>query len=178
MRYTSILVIIVVIISLSIGWWLLPNQTELGFIHLKNKEYEQAFKIYQQLYQDGDHSIQIVIPLIKIALLNGNVDQAVVFAEQAIVIYPDNIDIRVLLGKLYHFAQRPDDYLINLKNLIKIKPTLARYKEISQIYNFKQQYDEQIQVLIELNMLYPDQVDAFRDLIYLQASQRQFKKRL
>jgi len=159
-----------VILAVAIGITLIPSDEELALIRFRNKEYDKAFNRYLEMWNSGDRSIDVVIPLANLYLTHGEVDRAVEVMEEFVQAHPDNLEARIQLGTYYQYAQRSGDYVHNLEVISELKPTEERLRELSASYNFEGQYDKQIEVLKTLISLYPDTPRDFIDLAYLQAS--------
>ena len=66
-----------------------PNANEIALMNLEDKHFDDAFSKYKKLLDEGDNSINVVIPLSKLYLQFGDVGSAVTLMEQFVEKNPD-----------------------------------------------------------------------------------------
>lgn len=170
MKSYQIAAILMVVASLAGGIALMPHDRELALMYLKDKDYETAREYYEKLIADNDFSISVVAPLTQLYLSFGDVDAAVALMERFVREHPENTEARERLGKYLQYAQRSEEFQINLEELVEMAPSQERLMELSNIYNFNAQFDRQIVVLKRVVELYPENPQNFLNLAQLQAS--------
>lgn len=155
-----------------------PTRKEVALMKMEDKYFETAFAEYKALYESGDGSVSVVMPLSKLYLQYGDVESAIKLLEQFIQEHPESVTARKQLGVFYQYAQRPDDYVRNLEELHKRDKSAETLRELSDIYNFNAEYAKQIDVLEEL--IYENEKEAqekdYVDLAYMYGTTERFDK--
>ncbi len=173
MKKALIITVLLAVIGLVASLYLIPRTPEIALINFKDKRFDEARAAYEQQLKEGSLKPEVVNTLVDLYLQVGAIDQAISVMEQYIAKHPDNIEARNRLGQLYQFAQRPDDYLRNLEEINRLQPTPETLQALSQIYNFKGDYDKQVETLKAL--ITTDQTspsERYVDLANLQASRQ------
>lgn len=170
MKKYLVTTLVLIVVGLGVAWLLLPRQQQVALMNLKDKRFDSALRSYEQQLESGDMSIAVVMPLADLYLQHADVDAAINLMERFVERNPDNIQARKQLGIYYQYAQRPDDYLRNLEEMQRIRPSAETLKELSDIYNFKAEYDKQITVLEQLVEVAPENPENFVMLATMQAS--------
>ena len=165
---------ILVSAGLGLGSVLVPRDRELGLIFLKDKQFEAARRTLEEQFAGGDSSVSVVIPLGELYLQFGDTDAAVALMEEFVRENPGSLEAMEHVGTLYQYAQRSDDYLRNLEAINAMRPRAATLRELSGIYYFRAEYDQQIEVLTQLTESFPADPLAFLDLAKLQAVQARY----
>ncbi|MGB0683619.1 MAG: tetratricopeptide repeat protein [Magnetovibrionaceae bacterium] len=173
MRTLFFTIVACALLGFGVSLLIIPNQGELALMRFKDQDFEAALGDFEKQLAAGDWSVNVVIPLTQLYLQQGQVDRAAALMEEFVARNPDNEDARERLGTYYQYAQRSEDYIRNLEVLSDMNPTEPRLRELSDIYNFKADFPSQIEVLVRLIKLYPDQADDYRVLASLQASRGQ-----
>lgn len=171
-------IIALALLGLLTSYILRPSDQEVALMHFQDKYYDEAFNSYKELLQQGDMSVEVVMPLSTLYLQYGDVNNALTLMEKFIALNPASVTGRKQLGTLYQYAQRPDDYLHNLEEIYVLSPTPDVLRELSQIYNFNGMYDKQIKVLEELLEKGADQAKEsdYVSLAYLYGSLYKYAK--
>lgn len=134
MRQFGIITAFVVVVALALSFLLLPSQKELGTMLLRDREYEESRKYFEEQIAAGDRSPQVVTGLLEIYVRNGDVDRAIKLVgsyEEAIGTGPD---ILRRLSELYRQDRRFGLYLLTLERLAAIEPTAERIEELADAY--------------------------------------------
>lgn len=132
------------------GLFLVPSKRELANIYFRDKDFVKSRQFYEEEYAAGNRSIDVYGALSRIYLQNGEIDHAIALFEELHREDPTSVRVLTDLGTYYQYAQRPDDYTRTLEDLRQIAPTEALLRSLSNIYNFKGRYQDQIGVLREL----------------------------
>ncbi|MBV8939455.1 MAG: tetratricopeptide repeat protein [Alphaproteobacteria bacterium] len=147
---TLIAVLVLAVLGIGASLYLIPRTPELALINFKDKRFDEARAAYEQQLKEGRITPEVVNTLVDLDLQIGALDQAIGVMEQYLAKNPADLAARQRLGQLYQFAQRPEDYLRNLEEISRLKPSPEVYSELSQIYNFTSQYDKQVEALKQL----------------------------
>lgn len=166
--------IVAVLLALAFGWWLIPDRTEIALIRLKTKDYDAARAQYRQLLAEGRDTQNVLIPLARLALIYGEVNEAAELVERYVAKKPNDLEARRMLGELYQYAQRPDDYLANLEVSSELEAEPDQLLELAAIYNYKQEYEKQAEVLRRYLDANPDNSAQYQNLINLLSHMQQF----
>ena len=174
MRRSTYGIVALTLVGLTVSYFLIPQRNELGLMLFKDKKFKEAYAIFQERWDEGDHSVEVAVPLSRLYLQYGNVEDAVALMEQFVSECPASVEGYRVLGKFYQYAQRPDGYLKTLEKLREIAPDVALLRQLSDIYNFHSQHAEQADVLMELLHLNEATSEDARKLTYLLAALDQF----
>ena len=167
-------VIAVTLGAFALSLTLVPGEQEYALIQLRSKQYGKALESYVAMWQAGDRSVSVLIPLTQLYLQHGEVNRAAEAMQQFVAKNPDHLEARRQLGLYYQYAQRPSDYVQNLQAISRLDASEAVLRELSDSYNLYGQYDRQIEVLHRLVRLYPEDPQDFLHLTHLQAAERRF----
>jgi tetratricopeptide (TPR) repeat protein len=172
MRVVHYIIISVVLLGVAASSFLLvPSQRELALMHLIDKDYDAARRLYAAPSIGDDLDVSVVVPMTELYLQNADVRSAVSLVERFVRNNPNNLSALRRLDQLYRYSQRPDDVLANLEKICSLQPTVDELRELSNIYNFESKYAKQIEVLKKLERAQPGNPQNLLDLAYLQASQ-------
>lgn len=180
MKKVYVILVLMLLVGAIGGYALIPREKELALTEYKEQVWDfdkDAYKskeAFMKRFQEGDHSIDVVKPLVDIYLQEGNVEQAIVVLEAYVGEHPDSISARRQLGTLYQYAQRPADYLKNLEQIRALSENKEVLRDLSDIYSFNEQYGKQAEVMNELiSSKQPLEPRQFIELANLQASGKQ-----
>ncbi len=167
----AILLAAAVVLSLAI----LPRQSEIALMQMKDKRFEEALASYEAQKAAGTLTVDVASQLSELYLQESNVDKAIVVMEEFVAANPTNLDARKRLGTFYQYAQRNDDYLRNLEEINRLTPTAENLKTLSDIYNFTSEYDKQVKTLQEIiNTEQGSNPQHFIDLANIQAANKSY----
>ncbi|SOD98675.1 tetratricopeptide repeat protein [Caenispirillum bisanense] len=175
LRNHLIAALLMVIAVMAGAFLLIPGERETALMYFRDKEFEQALDRYEAQVRSGNLSPTVIMPLANLYLQYGRVESAVALLERYVEEHPDDLTARRQLGVYYMYAQRPDDYLMNLEQMTRVDIGEDQLRELSRIYNFRGDIDRQVEVLEALVRLYPDHAEDFLDLARLQANLRRFE---
>lgn len=128
MRAGLFFLIPIVGIAMLVSWLLIPREAEIGLMQLKGRDYSDAQRQFEKLYEAGDHSVSIAMPLADIYLYKGQVRDALTVLEAFVEASPENVQA---LEKLALVQEQARDYRGYLRTLERLhatapKPELAR----------------------------------------------------
>jgi predicted Zn-dependent protease len=167
----SVLVILGVVASL----FLMPSTNEIGLMQLKDKRYDEARQNYEKKRAEGTLTVDVASALTDLYLQYGAVNDAIGVMEEFVQKNPNSIQAYKELGKLYQYAQRPDDYLRNLEVINKLEANKESLGTMVSMYGASQQYDKQepaLQLLVEHNI--NKEPHHYQQLANLQASEKRY----
>lgn len=174
-KYLVILLLIVLAVGLSMV--LVPDAREIALMQFRDKEFEKARVTYEQNLANGQLNVEVVKALTDLHLQSGDVDKAIDVMERFVAQNPNNIEARHELGKLYQFAQRPDDYLANLEEINRLQKGGDSLRAMNEMYAADQQYDKQEPALEALVGSEEGRLPShYRNLARLQSSQQKLRE--
>lgn len=153
MRKVYPVIFLLVLVGAAVSYWVKPSDKEVSLILFKEQvdsRYGEVEANFRKRLEQGDVTVDVVTPLVKMYLESGAVDKAIAVMEQYVAKKPDDIAARKQLGTLYQYAQRPDDYLHNLEALYAMDSNREVLKTLSDVYSFNGQYEKQAAVLREI----------------------------
>ncbi|WP_281684127.1 tetratricopeptide repeat protein [Thalassobaculum salexigens] len=168
MRQFAIITAFVVVVALALSFLLLPSQKELGTMLLRDREYEESRRYFEEQIAAGDRSPQVVTGLLEIYIRNGDVDRAIALVgsyEEAIGTGPD---ILRRLAELYRQDRRFGLYLQTLERLTAIEPTAERIGDLADAYYKAGRTEKQVSALKWLRSTGSATVDRQVELAELQ----------
>jgi hypothetical protein len=98
------LIFIFVVISVVIGFFIAPGHREIAMMRLEDNNFRDAFKYYKEQSSQGEKSINVVAPLVKIYIHYGRVDKAIALLEGYVAKNPKSVEGRKQLTALYKSA--------------------------------------------------------------------------
>lgn len=171
-----IVILLLVAIGVGASLFMIPNQNEVALIQLKDKRYDEALKVYEQKLNEGALTIDVVSALTDLYLQYGNIDKAIDVMERFVRENPTSIEARNELGRIYQYAQRPDDYLRNLEEVNRLKGGDQKaLSEMADMYGASENYSKQepaLELLMEHNV--KKEPHHYLQLANLQASKKKF----
>jgi tetratricopeptide (TPR) repeat protein len=148
---------------------LVPSQNQLGLLYFKARQNRQAKPILEQRLKQGEHTIDVVVPLADIYMQSGDVDRALALLNRFPVPPEQRLELARRIGQFESFGQRTRDYLRTLEKINRIKRSEAVLREIAVLYRYFNQVGPLTEVLEELIDHYPGMPDEFIELANLQA---------
>lgn len=170
-----IVITILVIIGVAASLFLIPGTNEIALMQLKDRRYDEARESYEKKRAEGKLTVDVVSALTDLYLQYGAVDEAIGVMEEFVAQNPTSLQARKELGKLYQYAQRPDDYLRNLEEVNKMEANKDSLGTMVAMYGAAQQYDKQepaLQLLVDHNV--NKEPHHYQQLVNLQASEKKF----
>lgn len=150
---------------------IIPSKDEVAYLNFKDKNFKNALARYEEQYAAGNRSPSLIGTLCDLYLQYGQVNQAIEVLESNLSRLPDELEARNRLSRYYQYAQRPTDYLVNLEAISRIEPSKEILRQLSQIYNFNEQYDRQIDTLRRIIADFEPTHEDYIALAYLYAAQ-------
>jgi protein involved in temperature-dependent protein secretion len=141
-KYPFIILLVVVIAAIA-SLYAIPDTQEIALNKFRDKNFEDARNLYEAQLQQGDLSPEVAKNLVDLYLQDGRVDDAVEVMERFVEKKPSDITARVILGQLYQYAQRQDDYLRNLEEIKAMNPSEAVLARLHEEYQKGGEFDKQ-----------------------------------
>ncbi len=146
-----------------------PSKLEFAHIYFLDKSYEKSMQLYTQLWDNGNHGVNVLVPLIQLNIQEGNIEQAVYLMEKYVKIHPGSIKARDKMTDLYKQAYLPKQYQLSLEASQKLQPSSEKARELSQIYNYNSEYYKQKEILQNIIDSNNSVEKDYYDLAYLYA---------
>lgn len=156
MRKYPIIVGALALTSLAGSFLLIPRQQEKALMHLRDRHFDQAQRVYETQISQGNADIETVSQLARLHLQNGEVEKSIEVMERFVIENPTNVSARKELGSYYQYAQRTDDYIRNLEDLTRLQPDRETLERLADIYSFNAQQDKNIETLEKLVAMGPE----------------------
>lgn len=115
---------------------LAPAPKEMALMEMEDNEKASALKHYTELYEQGDHSINVMGPLVQLYTHYGLVDKAIAMLETVSREGHYSADSLRQMASLYRTSQRFYAYCEKLEELQKIKPSAQILRELADTYDF------------------------------------------
>ncbi len=169
---------VLLLVGLLVSLALIPDSNELALMQFRDKRFEEAKAAYEQRLNDGTLTVDVVSALTDLHLQYGDVDEAIAVMKRFVEAHPNNIQALKELGRLYQYAQRPDDYLRNLEEINRLQSSGKALQTLAEMYGASEQYDKQEPALEEMLDEHgiEKQPQHYRYLASLQASQEKIKQ--
>ena len=172
-----LVIILLFVLAAGLSLMLVPNAREIALMQFRDKEFDKARVTYEQNLENGQLSVEVVKALTDLHLQSGDVEKAITVMRRFVAANPDNLEARHEIGKLYQFAQRPDDYLANLEEINRLQKSNDSLRTMNKMYAASQQYDKQEPALEALvGTEQTRQPNHYRNLARLQASQQKLQE--
>jgi predicted Zn-dependent protease len=124
----------------AIGTYIVPQGGELAMIYYKSGRYEEARRVLENDIRAGDLSPSTVFYGVQTFLRLSDLDRALDLAERYVARRPGDLVARAVLGRLYDDAGKPTLYIRNLEYIQARAPTVARQRELTQLYRVRGEY--------------------------------------
>ncbi len=168
-----LVILLLIILGVALSFVLIPDAREIALMQFRDKEFQQARVNYEQRLEAGDLTVEVVSALTNLHLQSGDVEKAIDVMQRFVGENPDNLKARHELGRLYQFAQRPDDYLKNLEEINRIEKSSDSLGTMNEMYAASQEYSKQEPALEALvGAEGARQPNHYRNLARLKSSQQ------
>lgn len=170
-----IIIFFLVALAIAGSFMLIPGQQELALMAMKDKNFDAARSAYEKEVTSGSITLEVANNLSDLYLQKGEIKKAIEIMEKFVTANPNNLQGRIKLGRLYQFDQRTDDYTHNLEAINNLKPSSENLDTLSDIYNYKGDYEKQEQTLKNMIAFEKGQNPKhYSDLANIQASQHDY----
>lgn len=160
----------IAVLGLCLGLILFPFYHQLSLMFLYDKQYQKALPRYQELYEEGQHSPEVVAPLIQLELEQAEDDKAMQILIDYAEKHPTEPEAQELKGNLLKELNYDHAYARHLQETETPIPSVKRLREERELYNSFGEQDN-VRTVLEKIIVLPDAKAAeFRDLAYLHAA--------
>jgi hypothetical protein len=97
--------------AVALSFILRPSEKEVALMYYFDKQYERSYESFKALYEKGDQSVSVLIPLVWSELALARVDQAIEHLRQFVKLYPDVPGAEDYLGKEFSQTFRFQDFV-------------------------------------------------------------------
>ncbi|MBK1838345.1 tetratricopeptide repeat protein [Azospirillum sp. YIM B02556] len=170
MRANILVVLVLLLVGIGASLLLIPRSGELALQKFRDRDYDSARAVYEERYAAGDRSGATVMPLTRLALAQGDVERAIDLTEAFVAAEPSSVEARELLDRLYRDAQRPGDYLENLKALAELRRSADLFRQLAYAAGFRDRMALKAEALTRYCSLRSDDLDAQQELAALLAA--------
>ncbi len=167
MRLSYLVIILLVVAGFFVGRFLLPSSEEVAMMKLDGSGIVDSQATYETQLTVGNLSPEVVFPLVRIYLENNELNRAIALLEAYLTKSPDDIRALDRLGTLYQYAGRQEDYAKTLEKISALRSDPENLKKLSDIYNEKQEYTKQVEVLEKLLETQPNEAKNYLQLSYI-----------
>lgn len=175
-RAFYILVLAIAIAAIVLSFFFIPSKKEESLMYYYDKRYGEAYEHFKDLYQSGDHSLSVIMPLVWLSLNYAQDEKAIRILEEYVEKHPNDKQAREYLGTLYLDTNRPYDYLLNLEAIYKFDPDVKILRQREELYSQLGQRQARIKALNELIEKGAATIREYQELSYLYASDEELDK--
>ncbi|MFO1490994.1 MAG: tetratricopeptide repeat protein [Kiritimatiellia bacterium] len=150
--------------------YLVPGADEMAYCHLKNRDFAQARRMYEDLLARQGSTGTALLPLVELSLQTGDLDQAEKVARMVVREHPGDTDMLRSLGRILHFRRQLPEYLGNLEVICALDPTEQELLDLVRGLHFLQEYDREILARRKLIATAPMRPGYYDDLARLLAA--------
>ena len=156
--------------GLSLSWVLLPTNSDTALMYWYDKQFERSYEHYRKLYEQGDHSINVVIPLVNLMQEYAQIDLALDLLEEYSEEHPNSIDSLKYLAKVYKKANRSYEYLRTLEEIYAIQPSVDVLREKEKYYGYVGDHEREVEALEAIIRQYRPKQGEYLELAYQYAA--------
>lgn len=153
-----------------VSLYLLPTSSETAFMYLYDKQYEKSYERYRSLYERGDRSVDVVIPLVNLLLDYAQIETALELMENYVEQRPESVEAWKYLAKIYKEANRSYDYLRALEHIYELQPSVEILREKEKYYGYVGNLQGEVEALQTLVSEYKPTEGEYLELAYQYAS--------
>ena len=96
--------------AITAGFYLAPNRKEMALMQMSDAHFGDALRHYTSLWDKGDHSINVLAPLINLHVHYGDIDTAIAMMRDYVAQHPSSFEGHKQLASLYKSSQRFHHY--------------------------------------------------------------------
>jgi tetratricopeptide (TPR) repeat protein len=133
--------------AVAAGIYLAPNTREMALMQMNDAHFKEAMGHYENLQSQGDNSINVTVPLIKLYVNSGDIDKAIELLETFIKDNPNSFEAYKQLAELYKSSQRFHSYCRTLEIMQRYAPSASNLRELADTYDFLGRYEDEMQAL-------------------------------
>jgi thioredoxin-like negative regulator of GroEL len=160
------------------GFYIAPGGREIALMRLEDNNFTKALDYYKMRQAQGDNSINVLAPLVKIHIHYGEIDKAIELMQAYVDENPRSVEGLKQLSVLYKSAQKFNKYCEVLEVLQKISPSINYLREMADTYRFLGMHKEEMNSLAKLldSNRYRPEEDDYMELASLYLVNKQHKE--
>lgn len=173
-----ITIIIIAVFSLISALLIFPNIKTLTLMRYFNLEFTPSYQTYEKLYEEGDKTLSVINPLVKLNLDFANYNRAIELLEGFVNQNPDRVDILKWLSEIYLGSDMPNSYLDTLERIYKLEPSSHTARVLIEYYGFYGNTPKWVEWLTRVTTDFKGNPDEYEYLANYYASQGELEKAL
>lgn len=160
--------------SVLIAFLVLPKGKSQILLDYYAKDYETPLERFQSLYDQGDHTLSVINPLVQLYLDHADPQKAIELMEGFNREHPGRIDVLKSLSDLYRGADMPHAALRVKEEIYALQPTQEILESIVAQCAYMGQKENWIKYLTLLTHEYRAEPDAYENLALYLAARGEF----
>ena len=144
------LAILLVAIAVTVGVYMAPSRKEIALMHMDDMDFTTALSKFSKLHDAGDHSINVLAPLINLNVYYGDIDQSIDLLKAFVAEHPKTVEGRKRLAELYKSSQRFNSYADTLEEIQILAPSADNLRELANTYDFLGRHKDEMSALSRL----------------------------
>lgn len=137
-------------VGLTLGLLLAPGDREIALMQLEDEKLDEALSHYRTLYEAGDRSNNVIIPLLKLHIKQGDIDSAIALTEHYVAEHPASAEGVRQLASLNKSSQHLYSYCRSLEALYALASSAGLLRELADTYDFLGEYAQEAGALVRL----------------------------
>jgi thioredoxin-like negative regulator of GroEL len=130
--------------------YMAPDNSEIALMQMSDRDFDQALKKFSGLHDAGNHSIDVVAPLINLSIYYGDLDKSIALLNGYLDDHPKSVEARRRLAELYKSSQRLNNYCAELEDLQKLSPSTENLRNLADTYDFLGRSQDEMNALTRL----------------------------
>lgn len=168
--------ITIFISSILIAFLVLPRGKSQILLNYYSKDYETPLEQFQALYDQGDHTLSVINPLVQLYLDHADAKMAIQLLETFNRENPDRKDVLKSLSELYRGADMPSSNLAVNEELYKLNPNQEKLEFLIAQCAYMGQKEKWEKYLTILTHEYRANPDAYENLALYYAAKGQLEE--
>ncbi len=137
MRAGLLFLVPIVVLAIAVSWLLIPRDAEIGLMQLKERDFSDAQSHFEKLYEAGERSVSIAMPLADIYLYKGQVREALTILEEFVAAAPRNVRALKKLAQVQEEAREYGSYLATLGRLYELEPSPDMARLLADLHGYR-----------------------------------------
>lgn len=134
MRSFYIWIALLVVVGFGISLYLIPSKEDLALIKLKSNKLEEAENYYQQQYEQGIRTPNVIISLSRLYEKQGNLKAAILVMKEYVRLHPTDVLALRELANLYRQNQEYQEFYQTLLGIQKEKADKETLQDLLEWY--------------------------------------------
>ncbi|PWU05655.1 MAG: hypothetical protein C5B51_13990 [Terriglobia bacterium] len=168
--------IVVLAAGLVGGALLLPDDSGLGLMYFKDRQYAAARSLYEKRLAAGETTGDVVAPLAELYVQAGEIDRAVDLLGRLQSIPAEKLELFQRIGKYQQYTQRREKYVQTLETINGLHASENTLRELATLYRYANQDAKLIESLEAIVARNRPEASDFLELANLLAAQGLFSR--